>query len=138
MKEPPIYLQPLLHTLEQTVINLYEEYPKMVDNDVEFVYEKLAAYFKAQIGGKEIDEPQSSKDIRQDLIDEILNAIDLREELQADIAIINNPEIRHGEHHIPNLAFLYRIAFKRLQASAKFWRKTNGKKGYLNFVSNYV
>lgn len=138
MKEPPIYLQPLLHTIEQTVINLHEEFPRMVDNDVEFAYEKLAAYYKAQIGGKEVDEPQSSKDLRQDLMDEILNAIDLREEIQADIGAINNPEIRQGEHLIPNLAFLYSIAFKRLKESAKFWRKTNGKKGYLTFVSNYV
>ncbi len=138
MKEPPIYLQPLLHTIEQTVINLYEEFPKMADNDVEFAYEKLAIFYKAQISGKEVDEPESSRDIRQDLIDEILNAIDLREELQADIPVINNPDIRHGERPIPNLAFLYTIAFKRLKESAKFWRKTSGKKGYLNFVSNYV
>lgn len=138
MKEPPIYLQPLLHTIEQTVINLYDEFPRMVDNDIEFAYEKLAAYFKAQIGGKEVDEPESSKDLRQDLMDEILNAIDLREEIQADNVVINNPEIRHGERLIPNLAFLYSIAFKRLKDSAKFWRKKDGKKGYLNFVSNYV
>jgi len=138
MKEPPSYLQPLLHTIESTVINLYEEFPKMMDNDVEFAYDNLATYFKAQIGGKEVQEPQSSRDLRQDLMDEILNAIDLREEIEADIQFVNAPGIQHGERLIPNLAFLYAIGFKRLKESAKFWRKTNGKRGYLNFVSNYV
>lgn len=138
MKEPPIYLQPLLHTIEQTVIILYEEFPKMTDNDVEFVYDKLASYYKAQIGGKEVNEPESSIDMRQDMMDEILNAIDLREEIQADIAAINNPNMRHGEHLIPNLAYLYAIAFKRLKTSAKNWRKRNGKKGYLNFISRFI
>jgi len=138
MKEPPFYLQPILHTIEQTVINLYNEFPKMRDNDVEFAYDKLASYFRAQIGGREAKEPESSHDLRQDLMDEILNAIDLRKEVEADIQFINNPEIRHGERPIPNLAFLYAIGFKRLKDSAKFWRKRNGPKGYLNFVSNYV
>ncbi|MEM1122605.1 MAG: hypothetical protein AAGJ18_19330 [Bacteroidota bacterium] len=138
MTEPPAWMQPLLHSIESTVINLHEEIPRMTDNDVEYAYDKLANFYKAQISGKEVEEPLSTIDRRQDLMDEILNNIDFREEKKLDEELLNNPDVYYGEHQITNLPLLYSIAFKRLKSSARFWRKRSGPRGYLNFVSRYV
>ncbi|MEM6319436.1 MAG: hypothetical protein AAF960_17325 [Bacteroidota bacterium] len=138
MTEPPEWMMPLLQSVESAVINLHEEIPRMTDNDVEYAYDKLGGFYKAQISGKEVEEPLSTIDRRQDLIDEILNIIDVREEKKLDEELLNNPDVYYGEHQIPNLPFLYSIAFKRLKSSVKFWRKRMGARGYLNFVRNYV
>lgn len=135
---PPDYLTDLLQAIEQTVVDIQEEFPRLKDADVEWVYEQLGKYYKAKAGRKTIEEPISSIDRRQDLMDEILNVIDAREAVKADADTINNPEIRHGEHIIPSLALLYAISFKRLRSSARFWRKEYGPKGYLNYIGNFL
>ncbi len=138
MSIPPDYLTDLLEAIEQTAVDMHKEFPKLKDADVEYVYEQLSKYYKVKSSGKSIEEPVSTIDRRQDLIDEILNTLDNREEINADAAIINNPAIRHGEYLIPSLEFLYVLSFKRLRNSVRFWRKKNGPKGYLNYISTFL
>jgi len=138
MGVPPDYLTDLLEAIEQTVVDLLKEYPRLKDADVEYVYEKLGKYYKTKASGKAIEEPESSIERRQDLMDEILNTIDAREEAKTDASIINNPAIRHGEHIIRSLELLYALSFKRLKNSVKFWRKENGPKGYLSYIGNFL
>ena len=97
-------------------------------------------FFKYKLGtrDKDVEEPTSPSDRKQDLMDEILNILEAREEMEADNHFINNPNVRYGEHIIPSLPTLYVFAFKRLQQSARFWRKEFGVKGYLKFLSQHV
>ena len=71
-------------------------------------------------------------------MDEILNSIDVREAAEADIDYINNPEVLHGAAPIPNLGILYTLAFKRLLKSAKTWRKKDGRKGYTDYIRQFL
>ena len=138
MSIPPDYLTDLLQAIERTVVNMHEEFPRLKDADVEYVYEKLGKYYKTKASGKAIEEPESSIDRRQDLMDEILNTIDAREEANIDAEIINNPAIRHGEHVIRSVELLYTLSFKRLRSSVRFWRKEHGPKGYLTYIGNFL
>ncbi len=137
MKEPAEYLQPLLFAIETTAIKIYEEFPKLMDREIETAYEKLAHYYKEIASKKNVDEPELPNEKTQIIIDELLNLLDEREEEQLDSFIINNPDTRHGEHLIPSLPLLYHIAFKRLQKSVRFWRKKNGAKGYINYLAEF-
>ena len=134
---PPEYLQPLLHSIEQAVIRLYEEMPYLLDKDVEFAYGKLEKYYSDLAKGKKVDEPDVVSDRKQAIIEEVLNVIDVREELNLDSMVINNPA-NAGNVHYPSLASIYVKAFKILIPSVRTWRKRNGVKGYLNFVKDYI
>lgn len=139
MREPPAYLQALMHTIELTVVNLYEEeFPKMTDKAVELTYDQLKTYFQAISKGKSPEEPLSTSDMRQALLDEILNAIEAREDIEADLPAINNPAITPNGEPIPSLAALYVTAFNQLRKSVRFWRKELGVQGYLNYVRRFL
>ena len=101
-------------------------------------YNKLITYYTAKSAGKDVSEPEVTSQLKQDLIDEILNFIDLREQLKGDIQYIDNEDYTSGGKIIPSLASLYVMAFKRLSQSAKNWRKRNGQKGYLNYIQNFL
>ena len=46
-----------MHTVEQTVSRLWEEFPRLQDKDVEFVYQALKDYCKKRAKGVEPEEP---------------------------------------------------------------------------------
>lgn len=113
MTELPFYLQPILHSVESVVRDLFAEFISLVDKDVEWAYDQLQKYYKQLASGKEVAEPLSSLERRQALIDEILNILEIREEMEADLNCINNPNCILGGRLIPSLSFLYVVGFKR-------------------------
>lgn len=135
---PPEYLIALLQNIEQVVTDLHKEFPQLKDADVEWAYEQLLKFYKTKASGKAVEEPESSLQRRQDLMDEILNIIDARESINADTIYIKNSDFRHGEHTIRSLEVLYILGFKQLKDSARFWRKENGPKGYLRYIAKFM
>jgi len=135
---PPEYLQPWLHSIETIVLIIHDEFPKLGGAEIEWAYEKLLKYYQTVGKGKIIEEPISNSEMKQALVDEILNVIDLREKIKGDEHFINNPEYLHGTKPIPNLPTLYAIGFKRLLKSAKLWRKENGRKGYIRYIEPFI
>lgn len=123
-----------MHSVEQTVSTLWEEFPNLKDKDVEFVYQALKDYFKKSAQGTDSEEPLSTIERRQALIDEILNSIDTREDLEADYHVVQNPNILLNGSPIVNLPILYTTCFNRLVESVRFWRKERGNRGYLRFI----
>lgn len=138
MTVPESFMEPLLMDIEKTTINTYKEFPKLHDKEVESVYSKLAAYFKRKISNDDLEEPSHPIERCEVLIDEILNIIDAREEAEADDFILNDPDYTLGGHKISSLNFFYATAFKRLEKSARFWRKENGSRGYINYVAGFL
>lgn len=138
MGEPPYYLQPVLHTLETTTITIWKEFRTLKDKDVEYCYNQLKEYFRKKAQGKNVEEPLSSIEKRQILMDEILNSIEAREEMKGDEHYVNNPDIAPNGQPIASLAALYIMAFNRLIKSVRFWRKEFGETGYLSFISKHV
>lgn len=134
---PPDFLEPILYSIEKAVINLYEEMPYLLDKDVEFAYSKLEKYYSDLAKGRKVDEPEVVSDRKQAIIEEVLNAIDIREELKGDVHLVNQPENTNNVNY-PSLASLYVKCFKILGTSVRNWRKRNGVKGYLTFINNHV
>lgn len=137
MNPPPPFMTSLLHSIETVVVQLYEEFPSLIDKDIEMVYEKLGDYYKAVKLNKKPVEPTSNKERTFALIEEILNILDLREEAGVDSAILED-EYTCQDYNIGCLEDIYMKAFKTLTKSARFWRKKNGKQGYLNYVAEFV
>ena len=138
MTEPAEYMKPVLHSIETTIVSLYEEFPRMVDADVLWCCEKLHDYYKKTAQGKEMEDPETPIQRKQDLIDELLNLLENREEEGIDKDIINNPDCRQGEAMYSSHAMFYAAAIKRIRDSVRFWKKEKGKTVYLNFIKNYV
>ncbi|MEL6718361.1 MAG: hypothetical protein AAFP82_06570 [Bacteroidota bacterium] len=136
MGRPPEYLMGVLHSIESEVVKCYKEFSRLADKDVEWIYDQLFLYYKSLARGKEKEEPLSTSDIRQAVIDEILNKLDLRKEEGLDDPYIG--KVKNGTRTIDSLATLYELAFKTLRSSARFWRKRNGRTGYLDYILEYV
>lgn len=129
----------LLRDIEVTTLEIWDEFPSLNDKDVEWVYDQLKTFFKKSTGGNKVPEPLSTADRRQALIDELLNMIEDREEIQADDQYINNPLYTHGGYEVSSLPALYVMAFSKLIDSVRLWTKEKeGKDGYLRFISNQV
>ena len=137
-KEPPAYQQAFMHSVEQTVLMVWEELPHLQDKDVEYAYQALKDYYRKLAKGAESQEPLSTLEKRQALIDEILNKVDLREEMEADTFVVNNPDIQPDGRPVPNLPMFYVGCFNRLIKSVRHWRKERGSRGYLNFIKDFV
>ncbi len=138
MTTPEEFMMPILRNIELTVLEIHKEFPRLADKDVEIVFEKLTNYYKRLYSGKEIEEPSHPFERCEALIDEILNEIDEREEENYDTHIINNPDCTLGGQPILSLSQFYATAFKRLQKSVRRWRKRDGARGYLTFISENV
>ena len=138
MTEPPVFLQGLLHSIESTALNIKEEFAALNDKDVEWVFGKMKDYYKQVGHGKSPAEPDSTIERRGVLIDEILNIIDAREEMKAEIEYINKPEYTNNGAPIPSLGALYYMGFNRLEKSVRFWRKNREFGGYLGYISRFI
>lgn len=136
MGRPPEYLMPVLHSIESEVVKIYQEFPRLIDKEVEWVYNQLLTYYRDLSRGKKREEPLSTAERKQALMDEILNKLDIRRELDMDSSIVGQE--KQGSRVIDSLEILYELAFKNLHSSARFWRKKDGKTGYLDFISNSV
>lgn len=138
MGEPPFFVQPLLFTIESTTVKVWGEFRSLKDKDVEYCFSQLKEFYRKKSQGKNVEEPLSSIEKRQILMDEILNSIELREENGADIHYVKNPEIIPDGKPISSLPALYVMVFNRLIKSVRFWRKELGEQGYLGYVSKFV
>lgn len=135
---PPDFLQPCLFSIEEAVLKVFKEHPKLEDKDVEVVYEQLQRFYKKLAGGAELEEPHSTIARKQALIEAITLALDVREEFGADDHLLQNDQYTLGGRTIPYVEILYATAFTYLQRSARFWRKESGKRGYLDFIASQM
>ena len=138
MQEPPEYWLPFMHNLETTVLAIWSEFSFLSDKDVEFAYEKLKIYYRKVSQGKSPEEPETTSERRQILMDELLNMIEIREEENIDSFFINHPDYAPTGKPIPNLAAFYVMALNRLIKSVRMWRKRSGPKGDLSFIRDHV
>ena len=136
--QPPDYLIAALMAIELAVFATYQQYPQLHDKEVETTYEQFKVFCQKLAKGKEEYEPSSTNIARQALIYAILEALDMRTETGADDHLIQNEDVQPGGRPIPNVESLYAAGFTYLIRSARFWRKQNGPKGYLKYISEFL
>ena len=138
MTPPHPLLEPLLFSIESIVISTWKGNPRLQDKDVAWVYEQYKTYFRAVGGGSDVPEPTSTTTYRETLLMDLWEMLLLREELQADGELVENPAFAPAGRPLRQLEEVYIMAFNRLHKSVRFWRKTGGVRGYLNYVKEYV
>lgn len=138
MGRPPEYLMGTLHSIESEVVKCYKEFPRLLDKDIEWIYDKLFNYYRSLSRGKQVDKPLSTSNQKQAVIDEIVNKLDIGRAIGADADKNIIGQVKHGTRVIDSLEMLYELAFKTLRDSARFWRKKDGKTGYLDFILGSV
>lgn len=136
--QPPDYLQPCLFSIEEAVLKSKKEHSRLSDKDIELTYNQLKTFFQKLAKGKELEEPGSTNPSRQALINAILVALDMREELAADDHYIMNNDYRFGGNPFPNVEAFYATGFNYLRRSVRFWRKQRGPNGYLKFLTEHM
>ncbi|MBK7409133.1 MAG: hypothetical protein IPJ40_14360 [Saprospirales bacterium] len=132
---PPDYLLGPLMSVELAVLSVFKAHPQLQDKEIETIYEQFKDFYQNLAKGKEVYEPDSGNAIRLAVISAILVALDMRVETGADDHLIQNDEVHPGGRPIPNVEALYASGFNYLIHSTRFWRKENGPKGYLKFIS---
>ncbi len=138
MTLPHPLLDPLLLSIEAATVSTWNDYPRLQDKDVEWVYEAYKDYFRAVVGGKDLAEPISTISVREHLLEAIWDVLLLREDQHADQHLVNNPAFAPAGRPIALLEEAYVSTFARLVKSARFWRKQEGPRGYLRYVEGFV
>lgn len=138
LNEPHEELQPILFSIETTLAKFVKENKRFADKDIEDVFQKLRAFFDDIAKGKEPYEPTSNSSVKQKLIDQLIEIIDLREETGMDDHLVNNENFKPGGHVIAYIESIYGWCFKRLLKSVRFWRKKDGIRGYINFITGQL
>ena len=126
-----------LFSIEQATVAITRKYPRMIDKDVEAVYEAYREFFTGLSRGKDMDDPYSTLRHRQNLMDEIWEVIVHRERQQAD-DFVPAGEFEVSGKFVTDYDQFYAMGFNDLRKSVRFWRKRDGAKGYIKYVQDRV
>lgn len=138
MATPSDFILPILQSIETIVLSIKEEYPLLKDKDVEWCYDQLKNYFRKKSFNQEAKEPLTGSNARQDLMDEILNILDWREEEALDVHLLNDAAYTNGGFPFANSNQVYVVCFNSLIKSVRLWRKDKTKPSYLHFIKEHV
>ncbi|MEM6398053.1 MAG: hypothetical protein AAF741_17010 [Bacteroidota bacterium] len=69
MTQPSERLYIVLHRIESGVAMTHALHRKLLDKDVEYVYEAFQKFFKGEVAGRELPEPYSTSQAREQMID---------------------------------------------------------------------
>ena len=135
---PPQQIHPILFRIEAATVDLSKRETRLVDDDVEFVYQKLYDYYNKSAKGSDPKEPSSTIARKDELITRIFNILEARYEEGLDEHLVNNAQFQPSGFPFRNEDAIYALALKYLLRSVKRWRKRDGKKGYVTFVKSQL
>lgn len=135
---PPEEIHPILFRIEAATVDTRRKYDRLSDDDVEFVYQKLYDYYSKSAKGSDPKEPSSTVRRKDELITRIFNILESRYEEGLDEHLVNSQRFQPSGFPFRNEDAVYALALKHLIRSVRLWRKKDGKKGYLRFVSEHI
>jgi hypothetical protein len=120
----------ILQNIEFAIVVFHDDYPELLDYDVEGALDVLIAGYTADLRGKKYSTPPLS-DLRKKLMHDLLLVCEWRLGRasmlgEADPA----PRIVSAEEIIACL--------NRIRKSVRKWTKEGGRQGYLRFIRQYV
>lgn len=135
---PPDQIHPILFRIEAAAADYSDEEPKLIDDDIEFVYNKLYTFYDKSAKGKDLPEPTSTVARKRELLDRILQILEERYEEGLDEHLVNSAGFQPSGFPFRNEDAIYAYGLKFLIRSVRIWRKKRGKKGYLTFVKEQL
>lgn len=126
----------VLQNIEHTIVSAYREEPEISDWTVETALDGLTKTYLAEMRGR--TPPRLRLDDReQALYDRLQTMCEWR--LGRSPMTLEDEQGNPVETDIPPITLDEIIAcLKRIQLSVKRWHKQGGRRGYLEFVSQYV
>lgn len=122
--------QDVLQNIEFAIVSVYRSNSALLDYDVRDALEALIRYYRSQSIGREPDVPQLGGK-PQDVLLAVKQVCEMRLG-RADAA--DTLPIGITPLSIDELV----TCLKRIVKSVDRWNKQNGRKGYLDFVSDYI
>ncbi|MEM9928425.1 MAG: plasmid pRiA4b ORF-3 family protein [Bacteroidota bacterium] len=126
-------LRHLASAIEYAVALTAQEFPKLVDKDVEAAYLTYRDYFRKIRQGKDLPPPESTRAQQDRLLENIWECLCAREEENMDLELLDG---RLGPAHRPvtSLEEAYQICFNEMRAVCRSYRKTEGPRGYIREI----
>jgi len=123
----------VLQNIEVGVVDTYQDHPEMSDHDVLRVFEAVMDVYKAERVGREPRHAPFTP-AEADLFETVRATCDWR--LGRDSALsVDEPE----GAPVPTITVdEVLLCLKRLVKSVKTWSKEGGRRGYLDFIVQYV
>jgi hypothetical protein len=120
----------ILHNLEFAIVIFHDDYPDLLDYDVEGALDVLIAGYTAGLRGKTYSTPQMSE-LRRSLMRDLLLVCEWRLGRASLLAEADPaPRIVSAEEIV--------VCLKRIRKSVRMWTKEAGRQGYLRFIRQYV
>lgn len=124
----------VLQNIEFALVTVYRNNPKMNDHAALFVIESLVKLYNAEAQGRAIASPQFQSH-EQEAFDSVKALLDWRLGKQA-LVDKDGQEVAVGEN--TNTPAEIVSCLKRIAKSIDSWTKRGGRRGYYEFVSQYV
>jgi len=124
----------VLQNIEFALVTVYRKNPKMNDHAALFVIESLTKLYNAEAQGRAIATPQFQPH-EQEAFDSVKALLDWRLGKQSLVAE-DGQEVSVSEN--TNTPAEIVACLKRIAKSIEGWMKRGGRRGYYEFVSQYV
>lgn len=117
----------VLQNIEYTIITYYRQKPELADYNVDRVVENLMRLYAAETKGRTFNVPKFDG-MEQELFDGLKEVCDTRLGRENELA----------EGIEPKTADEMAACLKRIRRSIQLWTKENGRRGYLNYVNQFI
>ena len=124
----------VLQNIEFAIVGAYRENPDITDWSVEAALDALIRAYQAEASGHSVPAPRLSE-LERTLYDRVLAMCEWRlgrEQLLVEQGQPAPPEI------VPKTLDEIVACLKRVRTSVKRWHKSGGRRGYLDFVGQYI
>lgn len=125
----------VLQKLEYMISAVYDKFPSLTDYEVIHLLENLISRYKYEASGREVTAKVPTKQIDAELYGVVAP-------LCENYLGRGKPVFQVGDETTIKVEQLtvdeLLLCLKRLLKSAKRWNKTGGRKGYLNFIAQFM
>ena len=124
----------VLHNIEFAIVQTHREHPDLLDLDVESALNALIRAYKAEADNHPISSPRLSE-----LEQEAYEAAKAMCELHLGRTRLTNKDNQSVNLPMSSVTIEEIVAcLKRIQRSVRRWSKRNGRRGYLEFVKQFI
>ncbi|MBN1310760.1 MAG: hypothetical protein JXB30_05005 [Anaerolineae bacterium] len=124
----------VLHNIETAIVEIGREHPGMLDLDVENALNALIRTYRAEADDRPASPPRLSE-----MEEEIYEGVKSMCELRLGHAELTTKDGQPVNLPIEPLAVEEIVAcLKRIQHSVRRWSKRHGRRGYLDFVQQFI
>ncbi len=126
--------QDVLQNIEFAIISVYREHPEMTNDHVLSAVNALIRTYNAELKGRE-PSPSTLDPLRQSVYERMMGMCEWRLGRRSlSISVDGSPAPPKKPLSMEEIL----ACLKRIRKSIKFWQRRSGRRGYLDFVSQFV